>query len=46
MLLAETALDDDERACGLSSDPVTGQVTSLEVAEDTGRRGRARRDYP
>ncbi len=44
MLLAETALD-DERACGLASDPVTGQLTSWEVAEETGRR-RARRDYP
>jgi hypothetical protein len=45
MLLAETARDHDERACGLSSDPVTGQLTSREVAEETGRRERARRDY-
>ncbi len=42
MLLVETALDDDERACGLASSQITGHLISLEVAEET-RRRRARR---
>jgi len=42
MLLVETALDDDERACGLASSQITGHLISLEVAEEASRR-RARR---
>ena len=33
MLQVETALDDDERACGLASSQITGHLISLEVAE-------------
>jgi len=34
MLLVETALDDDERACGLASSHITGHLISLEVADE------------
>jgi hypothetical protein len=38
MLLAETALDHDEHATGLASDPVTGHLISRELADERARR--------
>jgi hypothetical protein len=46
MLLCEAALDADEQQSGLAADPLTGELRSREVAEERGRRRRARRAGP